>query len=293
MLDQITPLILTYNEAPNLERTMQQLSWAKDIVVVDSFSDDETTRIASSLPQTRICQRTFDSHRAQWSFGLTETGIKTPWVLAMDADYVLTDELIAELQALKPEASVNGYWANFVYCLNGKRLRSGIYPSVAVLYRRASAEYLQDGHTHRVRIDGNVGQLRSRIIHDDRKPLSRWLRSQVSYAELEARKLLACRTEALGFNDRLRRWIVIAPSAVLFYCLIIRGGVLDGWAGLFYALQRALAELMLALYLIEDRLGRKTNVSEIHALRSCPKAIKESHQRQLVDSSGPAYKQNS
>ncbi|HEY5401297.1 MAG TPA: glycosyltransferase family 2 protein [Pyrinomonadaceae bacterium] len=257
VLDQITPLILTYNEAPNLERTLRQLSWAKDIVVVDSFSDDETTRIASGYSQARICQRAFDSHRNQWSFGLHDTGIKSPWVLAMDADYVLTDELIAELQALNPESTVNGYRADFVYCLNGKRLRSGIYPSVTVLYRTASAEYIQDGHTHRVRIDGNVGHLRSKILHDDRKPLSRWLRSQVSYAELEAKKLLASRTEPLSVNDRLRMWKVIAPSAVLLYCLIIRGGLLDGWAGLFYAFQRAMAELILSLFLIEARLTKR------------------------------------
>jgi glycosyltransferase involved in cell wall biosynthesis len=254
MLDQITPLILTYNEAPNLERTMRQLSWAKDIVVVDSFSDDETTRIASSLPQTRICQRTFDSHRAQWSFGLTETGIKTPWVLALDADYVLTDELVSELQALNPESGVNGFRANFVYCLNGKPLRSGIYPSVAVLYRRTAAAYVQDGHTHRVQIDGEVRELRSKILHDDRKPLRRWLGSQVSYADLEAKKLLAKTPETSTRSERVRRWQIIAPGAVLFYCLVIRGGVLDGWAGLFYAFQRALAELMVSLYLIEARL---------------------------------------
>src|SRR6266545_5256332 len=106
MLDQITPVILTYNEAPNLERTMRQLTWAGDIVVVDSFSDDATTRIASSYPQARIAQRVFDSHRDQWNFGLNETAIKTPWVLALDADYVLTDELISELGSLNPESSV-------------------------------------------------------------------------------------------------------------------------------------------------------------------------------------------
>jgi glycosyltransferase involved in cell wall biosynthesis len=257
MLDQITPLVLTYNEAPNLERTMQQLSWATDIVVVDSFSDDATTRIASSYPQARICQRVFDTHRDQWNFGLQETGIKTPWVLALDADYVLTQEFIAELKSLGSESAVNGYLVDFIYCLNGKRLRSGIYPSVAVLYRKTAAMYEQDGHTHRVKIEGSVGRLHSRILHDDRKPLRRWLNSQTKYAELEARKLATSRPEQLGFRDRLRRWQVIAPGAVLFYCLIARGGVFDGWAGFYYAFQRMLAELMLSLYLIEARLTER------------------------------------
>jgi hypothetical protein len=94
----------------------------------------------------------------------------------------------------------------------------------------------------------------------------------VNYAELEARKLLASRTEPLSFNDRLRTWKVIAPGAVLFYCLIIRGGLLDGWAGLFYAFQRAMAELILSLFLIEARLnGTTVNGSEIPALTELSK----------------------
>ena len=45
MLEKITPLILTYNEAPNIERTLQHLTWAKKIVVIDSYSTDETLKI--------------------------------------------------------------------------------------------------------------------------------------------------------------------------------------------------------------------------------------------------------
>jgi len=251
MLDQITPLILTYNEAPNLERTLRQVSWAKDIVVVDSFSEDATPSIVSGFPQARIYKREFDSHCRQWNFGLTETGIQTDWVLALDADYVLSNELISEFRNLKPEASVGGYRVDFTYCLNGKLLRSGIYPSVAVLYRASRANYEQDGHTQRVNINGEILQLQSRIIHDDRKPLSRWLHSQVQYAELEAQKLLCSKSDEMTLTSRVRKWKVIAPGAMLFYCLILRGGIVDGWPGLLYAFQRTLAELMLSLNLIQ------------------------------------------
>ena len=94
MLQNITPLILTYNEAPNIGRTLEQLRWARDIVVVDSFSNDETLEIVSRFPQVRIYQREFDSHEKQWNFGLKETGISLEWVLALDADYVLTEEFL-------------------------------------------------------------------------------------------------------------------------------------------------------------------------------------------------------
>lgn len=246
MLDQITPLILTYNEAPNIARSLAALRWAKDIVVVDSFSDDNTVELAKTFPQVRVFSRAFDCHRNQWDFGLKETGISTPWVLALDADYVLSEDLVAELAHLAPENNTAGYRASFVYCINGKKLRSGIYPPVTVLYRRDAATYVQDGHTQRVAIEGVIEDLRAPIFHDDRKSLKRWLRSQAKYTELEAQKLRAADPGQLAFADRLRRWRFVVPPVMLVYCLFVRGGILDGWAGFYYAFQRAMAEAMLS-----------------------------------------------
>jgi len=254
MLDQITPLILTRNEAPNIGRTLAELSWASDIVVVDSFSDDETLEIVSSFPQVRVFQREFDSHENQWNFGLKETGIKSEWVLALDADYVLTKDFSTELKTLLASPDTKGYRAKFIYCIKGKRLTSGIYPPVTVLYRRGDASYVQDGHTHQLSLDGRIETMRSPILHDDRKPLSGWLQAQSRYTKLEADKLLSSGPTSLSWTDLVRRLRIVSPPAMFFYCLILRGGVLDGWAGFYYAFQRALAELMLSLYLIDHDL---------------------------------------
>ncbi len=129
-----------------------------------------------------------------------------------------------------------------------------IYPPVTVLYRRHGALYTQDGHTHKLVIDGRVDNLQTPILHDDRKSLRRWLEAQSRYTQLEAEKLLSSDPQSLGITDRVRRWRLVAPVAVLFYCLVMRAGVLDGWAGFYYAFQRVLAELMLSLYLIDHDL---------------------------------------
>lgn len=251
MLDSITPLILTFNEAPNIERTLSKLCWAKDIVVVDSYSSDETLELAKKFPQVRIFQRAFDTHANQWNYGLKETGISTDWVLALDADYILTNELIEELKSLTPSQEISGYRAHFKYCVFGNPLHSTVYPSVTVLYRNEKATYQQDGHTQLVVINGAVEDLLSPILHDDRKSLSHWLISQNRYMKLEVGKLQEAKCKEIGWADRLRKLRFPFPFFMFFYCLFVRGGIFDGWAGIYYAFQRMLAEIILLLQLIE------------------------------------------
>jgi glycosyltransferase involved in cell wall biosynthesis len=252
MLNEITPLIITFNEAPNIARTLSKLTWAREVVIVDSFSTDRTRELAMAAhPQVRWFERKFTSHADQWTFALEATGITTEWVLALDADYVLTDALIDDMKQLRPAAATNGFEASFVYCIEGQPLRCGAYPPVVVLFRRAHATYHQDGHAHRVRVEGRIEQLSHPILHDDRKPLSHWLASQVRYMKLEADKLATTPASELAFIDRMRRWIVVAPPAMFVYCLIVRAGILDGRAGLYYAMQRTAAELILSLNILE------------------------------------------
>ena len=252
MLNQVTPLILTFNEAPNLRRTLEKLAWAKEILVLDSFSTDETLEIARSFPQVRVVQRQFDTFAGQCNFGLQQ--ITTPWVLSLDADYVLTDGFRDELAALKPDNATAGFKAAFIYCVMGRPLRASLYPPRAVLYQRDRARYEDEGHGHRVRIEGGVAMLRSKIFHDDRKPLDRWLGEQNRYMVREAAELLATPMSELKFQDRLRRRIVIAPWLVFFYTMFGKGLILDGWPGWFYVLQRTYAELLLSLRLLEQKM---------------------------------------
>lgn len=267
MLAEITPLILTYNEAANIRRTLEKLAWARDIVVVDSFSDDGTLEILADYPQVRVFQRKFDSFAGQCNFGLLETEIATEWVLNLDADYVLTPELIEELKTLTADDEVSGFRANFVYCVNGKRLRSGVYGPVTVLFRRAKSTFRDDGHAHRVVVKGIVRKLRGLVLHDDRKPLMCWLRSQVGYSQREANMIANANVHELIMTARIRRLRIVAPFAMLFYCLIWRAGVFDGFAGFYYAFQRAMAELQVSLFLLEHDFHStphdKTVVSEL------------------------------
>ncbi len=252
MFDQITPLIITYNEAPNIARTLGKLSWARRIVVIDSGSTDSTLDLLRLYPQVEVIQRPFNDFATQCNFGLSQ--IATPWVLSLDADYELSDGLVDEIGALTDDAGVSGYRVQFVYRIYGRPLRGTLYPPRVVLYRVGTARYVNQGHGHRVIVDGEVRALRHAIYHDDRKPLARWFASQQRYATEEARYLCTKSPHELTRTDRLRRMAWPAPLGVLFYALFAKGCILDGWAGWFYALQRLVAEVLIALAVLDRRL---------------------------------------
>ena len=252
MLEQITPLILTYNEESNIGRTLERLNWAKRIVVIDSFSDDTTLEILNRYAQVEVYQRKFDTHTLQWNYGLEQ--VNSEWVLSLDADYMLSEEMIQEFQLMFETSKsklLDGYFAQFRYCVFGKPLRATLLPPRQVLFRKTKAIYIDDGHTQLLQVHGKSGTLKSCIHHDDRKPLSRWLWAQDRYMKIESKKLLSLSSNQLSFGDRLRKQKVIAPIVILLYCLILKGGILDGWAGWYYAWQRMLAEILLAIRLIE------------------------------------------
>ena len=251
-LHDITPLLLTRNEERNLPRVIPRLWWAREIVVVDSYSDDRTLEILRADDRIRIVQHRFEDFASQLNFGLEQT--TTPWVLHLDADHVLTDEFAPELRSLG-EPDVSGYFARFRYCIQGKPLRSTLYPPRPVLFRRDRAAFEVDGHAQRLRLEGTTRTLRSAILHDDRKSLNVWLQSQDRYAELELRKLRTTSPAELSYKDRLRRSTWIVPLLMPFYCLFVRGLLLDGSAGLFYTFQRTYAELLLALKLADSQLA--------------------------------------
>lgn len=256
----VTALVLTYNEEANLGRVLDRLVWVDRVLVLDSFSTDRTLEIARAYPNVDIHQRAFDSFAGQCNHGLGL--VETEWTLSLDADYVLTPELVDEIAALPDDPDMAGYEAGFTYVVGGHPLRGTLYPPRTVLYRTAQATYRQDGHAHRVEIDGPVGALGGKVWHDDRKPLASWLDAQRRYAAQEAAKLRSTPSSELGRTDRLRLNGVWAPVLAPLYALLVKGGLLDGRAGWHYALQRAYAEVLLALHLHEPpEAARSTSLS--------------------------------
>ena len=247
----ITALILTKNEEPNLKRVLEKLTWLEKVIILDSYSTDSTIEIANSFPNVVLYQRKFDTFASQCNYGLTL--ITSPWVLSLDADYVLTDEFIAETNEFINREDKNAYFVRFKFLVFGRKLAGDNTTPRAVLFKPSECNYYDDGHCHRLMINGATGNFKSYILHDDRKSLSRWLNNQDGYAIKERDKLLNPEVGIhLSLSSKIRKTKVFAPFIVFFHCLIVKRLIFNGWAGWHYTLQRTMVEMLLAIRLIED-----------------------------------------
>jgi glycosyltransferase involved in cell wall biosynthesis len=245
MHNRIVPLILTWNEERNLSRVLSKLEWATSVVVLDSFSEDGTEEIARGFKNVSFHQRAFDCLANQWNAGLDHAARLGEWVLALDADYVLSDGLIDELGELTPSDSVAGFDAHFVYCVDGTPLRASLYPPHTVLFRAQSAQYVQDGHAQRLVLEGDMQPFAHPIYHDDRKSWTRWYANQQQYACLEAEKLDKCSWLALPISGKVRRIPLLSVLASPLYLLVGKGLWRDGTRGWKYIWQRLVAEWLI------------------------------------------------
>lgn len=246
-------MVLTFNEEANIERTLQGLSWAESIIIVDSGSTDRTLDILASDPRVFISSHQFDTFANQCNRGLKL--VCTPWCLSLDADHFITPEFVREMSYILSisDAETDAILTPFRYVVYGKTLRGTLLPPRYNLVRPDGGYYIDDGHAHQFRPRRRTLSIRHPILHDDRKPLLRWLNSQQRYIQTECQKLLTTPYNQLSFPDRLRRKHVLAPFCVFLICLIYHRGVLDGWRGWFYAFQRLYTETLLSLMLWDAR----------------------------------------
>lgn len=246
--EQVTPFLLTFNEAENVGRTLDSLRWADRVVVLDSGSSDATERIARSFANVAWHVRQFDSFQAQSEHAIHQTGIESDFALALDADMVVPPQLVQEIEQRFLPGGFSGASVPFQYCIHGTPLLGSMLRPQLRLFRRSDVLVAQDGHGHKFTVSGRVYRCVARIRHDDRKPLERWLSSQVGYSRIERTRILE--TSVPTILMRLRR-AGLMPLVAGAYAYWRAGGPLRGGAAMHYAWERVVFECLLSMRLIE------------------------------------------
>ncbi|HXD31057.1 MAG TPA: glycosyltransferase family 2 protein [Pyrinomonadaceae bacterium] len=252
--ETVTPLVLTFNEESNIGRTLDSLQWARRVVIVDSQSTDRTAEIAKSYQNAVLYTREFDKHVNQWNFGIYETGIDTALILTLDADMHVTPELVTEIEQSFIPGNFAGGLIPFDYRYYGHRLRGSLCPPQLRLFKRDAVRVTQPDHTQHFSVDGEVYKFRARLIHDDRKPLERFVASQLAYQVLNDSEL------ANGGRNRLRdhlRKLGVMPPIVGLIAYLKAGGPFYGAAAARYGYERAVCESLLAMRIINRKLQSK------------------------------------
>jgi len=254
----ISAIILTYNEELNLESCLKNIAdWANEIIIIDSFSADKTLEIAKKYTN-KIAQRTFVNQAEQFNWALDNLNIKNDWILRLDADEYLTEELKQEIDRINLSSSqddnINGYYMKRRVYFMGRWIKhGGYYPTRLLrLFRKGKARSeLRAMDEHIVLSEGKAEKLKNDFIDDNKKDLTWWINKHNNYASREAEEIKNIRTsDVLNINGKLngqvarKRWfkenfyhrlpLFCRAFFYFLYRYFFRLGFLDGKEGLIF-----------------------------------------------------------
>ena len=207
---KISVYMITRNNERTLERALGSVTWADEIVVVDSFSTDKTPEICRRFTD-RVIQRPWPGFREQYQHAADLT--THPWVMFIDADEEISRELADEIQRVvkEEEKSFDGFIIYRRTYYLGRWIRHGAwYPDYEIrLYRKEKGRW--EGGLHaKIVVDGNVGSLKHEILHHTYRDISDQIRTLDLYSRIEAEDMLKAGERFSLFKLLFRppfRWI--------------------------------------------------------------------------------------
>jgi glycosyltransferase involved in cell wall biosynthesis len=249
--DLLSVIILTKDEEANLPHALRSLGpLGARVLIVDSGSQDQTLAIARAHG-CHVLTRSWTNYAEQFQWGIDNIPWSTTWLMRLDADEILTPELIEELQNVLPAAAadVAGYEIKRRVYFWGRWIRhGGYYPTWLLrIWRRGSGRIeSRQMDEHLVLENGRVGRLESDIIDENHKGLSFWTAKHNSYADREVDDMRALPGEEIVIQGQAgrRRWMKknlysISPRFVRafvywFLRYVVQLGFLDGKPGLVF-----------------------------------------------------------
>jgi glycosyltransferase involved in cell wall biosynthesis len=279
----LTVVVLTYNEEKNISQSLSNVfNWARYIYILDSGSLDKTCDIAKKY-EAKVFFRKFDTYAKQRTYAMKELPIRTDWMLFLDADEFLLDELKEEISGVISNGTdYDGFYLKRRFYYMGKWIKyGGYYPTwILRLFKHDLASCDRDMNEHII-VKGKVGYLKNDFVDNNKKGVTDWIEKHNKYASFEASELMkdidnSRATDKLaklfGTQVERKRWVrekiwnrllplLIRPFLYYFYRYFIRLGFLDGKAGFIYHTMHALFyRLLIDIKFLEMKRKKKNKL---------------------------------
>jgi len=246
----LSVIIITKNEALSIERCIRSVAWASEIIVVDSGSTDETVDICRSLGATVFETLDWPGFGPQKQRALDKA--TQPWVLSLDADEYISDDLKQQILASITNEQINGYEIPRLSSYCGKNIQhGGWWPDyVTRLFKREHGHFSVDVVHEKIIVNGLTQKLDSPILHETYVNLEEVINKVNQYSSLGAEKLDA-QNKTSSIVHALFRGLW-----TFFRCYVLKKAFLDGAEGLMLAISNAEASYYkyAKLYLLNKRI---------------------------------------
>ncbi len=230
-MNGVSVSITAYNEENNIDGVLTSVSFANEIILVNSESEDNTVRIAKKYTDKIFTRKNTPNLNVNKNFGFDQASCE--WILCLDADEVIPPETADEISKIvTSETEYNGYYIPRKNYYFGKWLKyGGNYPDFQLrLFRKGKGKF-PEKHVHeRIELDGKTGKMLNPIEHHPYKTVGQYLEKFQFYTDFEANYL---------FNNGYKtgvgpafNWMIWKPVTRFIRRYFLKLGMLHGIEGL-------------------------------------------------------------
>jgi glycosyltransferase involved in cell wall biosynthesis len=226
---KVSAVLITYNESANIRRTLNQLYWCNEIIIVDSFSTDGTPVIAREYG-CRVIQRPFKGFGDQKAFAISQS--VNDWILCIDADEFLTDDLIEEIYFELNDPGNNHAFAfpsNLVFREHRFRYGRESNRYVVRLFNRRYGRMSNDKVHESIQVEGRIKRLRCPLIHYSYHDINQYFCKFARYTDWCAE------TYYLGKRRKPKAMMAICVPFYFFKYYFLEGNILNGINGFYWS----------------------------------------------------------
>ena len=206
----IAVIMISLNEEHNIRSVLENLKgWAQEVFLVDSFSGDDTVKVAEEYG-VKVIQNSFKGFGNQWNFALSQLTVKSPWTMKLDPDECLTEALKKSIQAEIQSNKSDGMIIKRHLFFMGKILP--IRQNILRVWKTGSCRFTDVSVNEHPIVDGNIVHIDGDLEHHDSPDLDHWFEKQNRYSTYEAiiaysGANLADKPVLLGTSFQRRMWL--------------------------------------------------------------------------------------